>query len=488
MPGKVVVIGAGFGGLSAAAHLAQDGHAVTVLEATDQSGGRARVRKRDGFTFDLGPSWYLMPDVFEEWFASFGHVPEDFYELRNLYPSYRVFSEQRQFDVPVAPDVFSVFEGIEPGSGKKLEQLLAATRSEYAEVRNGLLTLDGLQYRQVLQPDVLRFLSRSELARSYHGRIKQYVQDPDLQHVLEFMTVFMGGSPQNVPAYYSLLTHVDMNMGVRYPMGGFGAVARAFESVAREVGADIRYNKAVTRIEVDRNKVQAVWVGEERFACDAVVANADYQFVETKLLPSEARSYDEQYWSRRQISPSGLVAVIGVKRKLPELQHHNLFFDTDWDRHFDDVFTSKRWSERPLFYACVPSRTDASVAPKGHENMFLLAPMAAGTNPSQTEMDATTDAMLRRIEQKTGVSFMEDIVTREVLGPSYFTDTFNAYKGNAFGLSHTMTQSAVLRPRLQSKRVPNLFYTGQYTNPGTGVPMVIQSGQIAARLVRERAA
>lgn len=485
MSRRVVVIGAGFGGLSAAAHLARDGYGVTVLESTEQPGGRARVLRQNGFVFDLGPSWYLMPDVFEEWFRAFGHVPQDFYDLKRLTPSYRVFSDKRQFDIPTAPAVFKVFESIEPGAGKRLQHLLALTAKEYAAVRNGLLALDGLSYGQALRPDVLRYLARPELARSYHGRIKRYVHDADLQHVLEFMTVFMGGSPKSVPAYYSLLAHVDMNMGVWYPMGGFGAVAEAFASVAKEAGADIRYERPVTRIETKRGKVTAVWSGEERVAADVVVANADYAFVETTLLDTEAQSYDERYWERRQLSPTGLVAAIGVNRRLPQLLHHNLFFDVDWDAHFEQVFMSRQWSADPLFYTCVPSRTDPSVAPSGYENIFLLAPMAPGTNPSQSELEATADSLLARIERKIGIRFTEDIVARTVLGPAYFAATFNAYRGNAFGLSHTMLQSAVLRPRLRSSRVPNLFYTGQYTNPGTGVPMVIQSGQIVARLVRE---
>jgi phytoene desaturase len=304
-----------------------------------------------------------------------------------------------------------------------------------------------------------------------------------LQHVLEFMTVFMGGSPRNVPAYYSLLTYVDMTMGGWYPMGGFGAVAHAFESVAQEAGADIRYSAKVTNIETKNGRVQAVWIGDERIACDAVIANADYHFVETQLLADDVRSYNEKYWQQRQISPAGLIVSLGVKRKLSGLQHHNLFFDVEWDKHFSEVFKENTWSKKPLFYLCVPSKTDPDVAPAGHENLFILAPMAAGTNPSASDMNAVADDMITRIESRINEQFAGDIVTREVLGPEYFRTTFNAYKGNAFGLSHTFAQSAVLRPRLQSRRVKNLFYTGQYTNPGTGVPMVIQSGTLAAGLV-----
>jgi phytoene desaturase len=481
----VIVIGAGFGGLSAAAHLAQNNYRVTVLEATDQPGGRARVVKNKGYTFDLGPSWYLMPDVFEEWFSRFGHKPSDFYELTQLKPSYKVFEQDQQFDVNTAPEVFELFERLEPGSAKKLKQLLGKTAQEYQEVRSGLLALDGLQLRQGLRPDVLRFLLRPELARSYHSRIKQYIQNPSLQHVLEFMTVFMGGSPANVPAYYSLLTHVDMGLGVWYPQGGFGAVARAFESVAREMGASFTYNKPVTRIEAKDGVVAAVWCGDERIACDAVVANADYHFVETQLLEPKDQSYTERYWSKRQLAPSGLIVTAGVTKKLPNLLHHNLFFDVDWDRHFNDVFVSKQWSDAPLFYLCAPSKSDRSVAPEGHENLFFLAPMAAGVKPSAKQIETAVQNMLSRTEAAIDTSFTADIEVQESYTSQYFEQTFNAYLGNAFGLSHTMFQSAVLRPRLQSKKLANLYYSGQFTNPGTGVPMVIQSGEITAKLIAE---
>lgn len=480
---KIVVIGAGFGGLSAAAHLAKAGHAVTVLERNEAAGGRAKVATSGGFTFDLGPSWYLMPDVFDEWFANFGHRPSDFYELIALEPSYQVIGHDRRFGVPRPPAVFDVFEHYEPGAGDRLRQLLKRAEHEYAQVRGGLLELDGLDWRQALRPDVLGYILRPELARSYHGRIKQYVREPLLQQAMEFMTVFMGGSPKNIPAYYSLLAHVDMGLGGWYPMGGFGAVARAVEAVAREQGATIEYNREVEAIETRQGRVTGVRAGGEVWEADVVVSGADYHHTETALLADRDRSYSGSYWQRKQLSPSGLMVTLGVKRRLPNLLHHNLFFDTDWDRHFREVFDERRWSKAPLFYLCVPSRTDPHVAPAGHENLFALAPMAAGTRPSAAMLRQTADGIIRRIERAAGESFADDIVEQAVYGPDYFTNTFHAYGGNAFGLSHTLLQSAVLRPRLKSRKVAGLYYVGQYTNPGTGVPMVLISGKIVSKVI-----
>lgn len=484
---KAIVVGAGFGGLSAAAYLAEAGYDVTVLEKNDHPGGRAMVLKKKGFTFDMGPSWYMMPEVYDDFFADFGHRTKDFYETKRLNPSYRVYTAGDHHDVHnIDHGGLKLFEDLEPGSSKKVEAYLRDTKKEYDHVRRKLLELDYVDILDVFHPAALKMLAKPALIRSFHSRVKATVANEDLQKILEFMVVFMGGSPQNIPSLYTLLSHVDFGLGIWYPMGGFGAVVKAFESICLSRGVTFRYNATVTRIEASRKHATAVWVGDDRIEADVVVANADYHHVETELLAHNYQSYKEKYWQQKTLSPSAVLVYLGVSKKVEGLKHHTLFFDTDWHGHFADVFKKQTWSSRPMFYAGTPSKTDPSVAPKDHENIFLLAPMANGVVPTAAQRDELVSSMIARIEARTGTKFAEDIVVREVRDAQYFMDTFNAYRGNAFGLAHTLSQSAVFRPRMQSRKIKNLFYVGQYTNPGTGVPIVVLSGKVVARLVQEK--
>lgn len=476
---NIAVIGAGFGGLSAAAVLAKAGHNVTIYEKTDQPGGRARVIKQDGFTFDAGPSWYLMPDVYEDFFAQFGKTPADYYSLQQLIPSYRAYFDDGPLTMRPAPAAYKDFDDVQANAGIGLGKLLAKTQKEYQAVRKQLLETDGLSLKQFVNPAALKMLLNPELELSYHGRIAKYVKEPRLQKILEFMTVFMGGSPRNIPALYSLLAWVDFGLGVWYPQGGFGSVVQGFALLARQQGVKIVYNSPVQRIEVVDGRASGVVIDGQLHAADAVLANADYHHVETQLLDAEWQSYSASYWEAKTISPSAVIGLIGVSKKLP-LLHHSLFFDAPWDDNFRAVFDAKTLHSKPLFYVCTPSKTDTEVAPAGHENLFILIPVA-NTQASPAEYDALIDSAVDRIEQQIGVSFTADIVTKKVLARDYFADTFNAYSGNSFGLAHTRLQSGPLRPRIQSKKVSNLFFTGQYTNPGTGVPLVVLSGQVAAR-------
>lgn len=487
---RAVVIGAGFGGMSAAAYLARDGYEVTVLERNDQPGGRAYSVERDGFRFELGPSWYMMPDVFDEFFGDFGHHVSDFYELRALLPSYRVFDGAGQaLDIGGMGETTALFESVAPGAGAGLKRLLAATEREYRAVRQDILIMDWTSRRQALRPEVLKFLLNPEMVRSYDSRIRNYIKDERLVRVLEFMTVFMGGSPQNIPGMYSLLAYVDMGLGISYPLGGFRAVAQAFQAVGEELGVTYRFGVEATGIRVLEGAVARVEVaGGESIAADVVVANADYHHVQTKLLAPQWREIQERAWRRKTLSPSGLLLSLGVKGRLSGLLHHNLFFDTDWQEHFDKVFRTKVWSQEPLFYLCVPSKTDPNVAPFGHENLFVLAPQAAGVEPSQKELNATIANVVERIERQTGGPVAANVVTRDVRTATFFEDTFHAYQGNAFGLAHTLRQSALFRPPVKAQKVDGLYYAGQYTNPGTGVPMVVLSGKTVAEAVKRHGA
>lgn len=485
MTKKVVVIGAGFGGMTAAAYLARSGYDVTVVEKNDQVGGRARVIQRGGFTWDLGPSWYMMPDVFEEFFADFGAVPSDYYALKRLDPSYRVFDTQSDaIDVQDNERAVATFEQLNPGDGVGLSKLLAKTAQEYSAIRGDVLGKDWHSVWQAADPRVLKFLLNPAMLMSYDHRVSTYVKSERLMHIMEFMTVFMGGSPKNIPGMYTLLAHVDMGLKIWYPMGGFGSVARAFQAIGEKEGVEYRLSAPVETIIVRNGRTAGVRLesGEE-IACDIVVANADYHHVDSTLVPREFRAFSDAAWRRKTLSPSGLVICLGVKKRLPKLQHHNLFFDTDWDTHFDRVFTKKVWSEEPLLYVCAPSKSDPSIAPVGTENLFILAPQANGSQPDETTLQRTVDKIIARIEQKIDTPFAAEIVAREVCAHDYFTQTFNAYQGNAFGLAHTLLQSAPFRPPIASKKLPGLYHVGHYTNPGTGVPMVVLSGKVAAAAV-----
>lgn len=478
---NIAVIGAGFGGLSAAAYLAQAGHTVTVLEKNEAPGGRATVIEKDGFRFDVGPSWYLMPDVYEEFFADFGVTPSDFYELTQLKDHYSVYFDEERIDVRPLPHASSDFESIEQGSGARLTRHLKQTSSEYQRVRNSLLSQDGLALHQFLTPDAFRFVGNPRMIQSFHKRVSRVVGDKRLQKILEFMVVFMGGSPKNIPALYGLLNWIDLGQGVWYPKGGFGAVASAFADVAIGQGVTIKYGADVTSIRKTDNGLAVEW-NDEVGVFDKVVANADYQYVETKLLEKDQRSYDERYWERKTLAPSSVIGLIGVNKKLA-LPHHSLFFDTDWDKSFDEVFDTHQVPNKPLFYLCAPSVSDTTVAPKGMENLFILIPVSNKLNLSPDQSRSLVDSTISRIEAQVGESFSDSIVSKTVLDHSYFKDRFNASAGNAFGLAHTMLQSGPLRPRVRSNKNPNLYYVGQFTNPGTGVPLVILSGKLVAERV-----
>lgn len=485
---KVVVIGAGFGGLSAAAYLARDGYDVTVLEKNNQPGGRAMTLKKVGFTFDLGPSWYMMPDVFDDFFADFGKQTSDYYQLKKLTPSYRVYTSSAKHDVRSAQDGgLQLFDDIEPGSAEKIRQLLSQTNKEYDIVRRHLLERDYTGVGDLMNTKALKLLAQPKLVQPYHNRIKKAVTNEDLQKILEFMVVFMGGSPQNIPAVYSLLAHVDFNLGIWYPMGGFGAVVRGFESLCKDLGVNIRYNSEVTHIETDEgNKAKAVHIGNERVLADIVVVNADYHHAEMQLLHPRHQSYSEKYWASRTLSPASLLIYLGVNKKVPGLLHHTMFFDADWHGHFNQVFKTKSWVSRPLFYVGTPSKSDPTVAPDGKENIVVLVPIANGIHVDAEHQNELINSIVARMESRTGTKFANDILVKEVRSTEFFEQTFNAYKGNSFGLAHTLSQTAPLRPRMQSRKVHNIFYVGQYTNPGTGVPIVVLSGKVVGRLISEK--
>jgi len=486
---RVVIIGGGFGGLSAAAILAREGARVTLLEKNETLGGRARVWEEDGFRFDMGPSWYWMPDVFERFFRIFGESASDHYRLTRLDPSYRVwFGPGESLDLPAGVDALTtLFESMESGAGERLTAFLDDAEYKYSRGMGDFVHKPGLSVLEFADPRLLWALIRLQMLQSFRAHVRRHFSHPRLRQVVEFPVLFLGATPPRTPALFSLMNHADMTLGTWYPQGGMGAVVQGFASVAREQGAELHTATEVRRIVVEEGRVQGVEVesedGPRTVPADVVLANADYAHVEQELLAPGQRQYTERYWETRTLSPSSLLFYLGVRGEVKGLEHHTLFFDEDLDTHADAIYEHPRWPERPLFYVSAPSRTDPTVAPEGHENLCVLIPLAPGLEDPDATREAYFDLVMGRLEALTGQSIRDRIVLKRSYAHSDFSADYHALRGNAYGLANTLRQTAILRPRLRSRKVRGLYFTGQLTVPGPGVPPAIVSGEVAARQI-----
>jgi phytoene desaturase len=484
---SVVIIGAGFGGMAAAALLAKDGFEVTVLEKNNQPGGRAIVWKEKGFAFDMGPSWYLMPDVFEKFFAEFGKKPEDYYKLIRLNPAYRVFFSKDEI-VDISPDIeenLQLFERYQQGGREQFKKYLAAAEYQYKIAMNEFIYKE---YRHLWDFLSLRLLlkgSKLHVFKSLDNYAKQYITDPKMRKILEYTMVFLGGTPFDTPALYSLMSHVDFNLGVWYPDGGFGKLAEAFQRIAIEQGVKFEFNCDVEKIIVNERTVTGIDTPIGKFDADIIIANADYPYVETHLLDQQYQTYPEQYWTRKAIAPSALLMYLGVEGKINGFTHHNLYFAPNWEDHFRTIFHEPSWPKDPSFYISCPSKTDPSVAPADSENLFILVPVAAGLQDTNKIREKYFTKIMDHLEKLTGENIKDRLVVKRLFAHKDFTEYYHAYKGTALGLAHTLGQTAVFRSSHQSKKIKGLYYTGHYTHPGIGVPMVIISSQIVAQQIRK---
>ncbi len=485
---RIIVIGAGFAGLSAAASLAADGHSVTVLEKHDQPGGRARVLHQQGFAFDMGPSWYWMPDVMERFFGRFDKKVSDYFSLVRLDPSYQViFSDSEAVSLPADfVALQGLFEEIEPGSGSRLKEFLEEAGRKYEASMRKFVYKPCLSVSEFASFELLSSLFSLDLMQSFSTHARKFFRDPRILQIIEFPVLFLGASPARTPAMYSIMNYADMKLGTWYPMGGMHKLVEAMASLAGEMGADIRLSAPVSSIRVENRRATGVVTSGEALDADLVLAGADYHHVEQHLLEPEYRTYSEKYWDSRTMAPSCLLYYIGLDIKLGKLEHHNLFFDADYERHAASIYDTKSWPEKPLFYTCCPSATDPGVAPAGHENLFVLIPVAAGLDDTPEIRAQYFQMVLGRLERFCGESISEHIVYSKSYAGSDFTRDYNAFKGNAYGLANTLKQTAMLKPSLRSKKVKNLFYTGQLTVPGPGVPPSIISGQVAADYIKTR--
>lgn len=485
---KSAVIGSGFSGLAAACFLAREGYDVTVFEKNSSPGGRARKFDKDGFVFDMGPSWYWMPDVFDAFFQAFDKKTSDYYTLTRLDPSYRIFfSKEDVWDVPAGvPALCEFFEKIEKGSSVNLLKFLNEGQYKYEVGMQKLVYNPGLSVTELMDTSLLKGMLKLHVFQSMSAYVRKYFKDERLIQLLEFPVLFLGAAPRNTPALYSLMNYADMSLGTWYPQGGMYKIIEGMVSLAESLGVKFQYNSAVEKIVVENNQATGVVVNGVQENFTYVVASADYNHVEQKLLPKEFRKYDEEYWDERKLAPSSLIYYIGLNKKLKNLQHHNLFFDADFNKHADQIYETPGWPEKPLFYVSCPSKTDDSVAPEGHENLFILMPSAPGLIDTEGVQKRFLQHILSRLEALTGESIQEHIVYCRNYGPTNFIQDYNAFKGNAYGLANTLLQTANLKPSIINKKVKNLFYTGQLTVPGPGVPPSLISGQVVARhIIRE---
>ena len=482
---KVIVIGAGFSGLAAASVLAQGGFDVTVLEKNSSPGGRARKFAENGFTFDMGPSWYWMPDVFEKYFALFNKTPGDYYQLQRLDPSYRFyFGKDQVVDMPATfAQIVEIFEKEEKGAGAELISFLKEAEYKYSVAMSKFVYKPGISVFEFAHPEMLASVFKLHMFRSFDSHLKHHFKNARLRQMLEFPILFLGGTAKSTPALYSLMNYGDIRLGTWYPVGGMYNVVEGMVELAISLGVKFVYNSPVESFDFEGDKITAVNAAGKRFETPYVIASADYQFVEQQLLPAKYRTYTEKYWNSRVLSPSSLIFYLGINKKLNGIEHHTLFFDQDLAQHADSIYETPEWPKNPSIYFSCTSKTDPTVAPEGMENLFVLIPVAPGLEDTEETREKYFQIILERFKLLTGQDISENIVFKRSYAHDDFESDYNAFKGNAYGLANTLLQTAFLKPKMRSKKVKNLFYTGQLTVPGPGVPPAIISGEIAAKLI-----
>lgn len=485
MSKKIIIIGAGFAGLSTAAFMAKAGWDVTVLEKNETSGGRAKQLKAKGFTFDMGPSWYWMPDVFERFFNQFGKKVSDYYELVRLDPSYRVYWQNEFLNIPADySELKKLFEIIEYGSGEKLDHYLKEAFVKYKIGVQDLVYKPGQSFTEFLDWNVIKNAFKLDVFTSVRSHVARHFKDFRLRQLMEFPILFLGALPQNTPALYSLMNYADIVGGTWYPKGGMFSVVRAMQSLAEEQGAVFHFEESVEKIVIEKNSAKKIITNKNEYSAEVVVSGADYHFTESHLLPREYRSYKEAYWEKKVLAPSCLLYYVGLNKRLNNLPHHSLFFDVPFEKHAGEIYSNPQWPDEPLFYLSVTSKNDDTVAPAGCENMVVLIPVASGLKDDSEELrEHYFKKIIQRLEKHTGQSITDAIIFKETFSVSDFQREYNSYKGNAYGLANVLSQTAIFRPSCRSKKIKNLFYTGQLTVPGPGVPPSLISGEVVSKQV-----
>ena len=486
MKKNISIIGSGFAGLSAACYLAKAGHKVQVYEKNKSIGGRARQYRKDGFTFDMGPTWYWMPDVFERFFADFGKQPSDYYELIKLSPAYSIyFSQNERITIGDTLDkIYAEFERIEPGSAKSLAKFIESAQDNYNIAIKDLVYRPGVSPLELITPETS--LKIGQFFSTISKQVRKRFKNPQLIQALEFPVLFLGAKPSDTPAFYNFMNYADLGLGTWHPKGGMFEVIRGIAQLAQDLGVSIHTDSNISKIEVDeQNQVKGLVCNEAFIPSDIVLSGADYHHTES-LLDTNYRQYSEKYWSKKTFAPSSLLFYVGFDKKLKNVDHHTLFFDVDFKAHAYSIYDKPSWPEEPLFYASFPSKTDKMAAPEGQEAGIFLIPLAPGIEDNEQLRESYFDKILSRFEKITQQKVKKNIIFKTSYCVNDFVNDYNSYKGNAYGLANTLLQTAFLRPKLKSGKVNGLYFTGQLTVPGPGVPPSLISGKLSAELIDKK--
>ena len=482
---KISIIGSGFSSLAAASYLAKAGHQVTVFEKNESVGGRARQFKADGFTFDMGPSWYWMPDVFERFFADFGKKTTDYYELIKLSPAYNVYFGTKDC-IAIADnqaEIEQTFESIEKGSGQKLRDFMAKAKSNYDIAIKDLVYRPGVSPLELITVETTKKLN--EFFSTISKDVRKKFKNQRLIQILEFPVLFLGAKPSDTPSFYSFMNYADFGLGTWHPKTGMFDVVKAMENLAVELGVTFKTNSAIEKIIVENKTAKAIVVNGQRIESDIILSGADYHHTET-LLDKEHRAYSDKYWDSRVFAPSSLLFYVGFNKKIKNVSHHALFFDVDFEQHAKDIYDDPQWPSDPLFYANFPSMTDKTAAPEGMESGFFLIPLAPGIEDTEALRAEYFEKIMTRFETLTNQKVSDAIVFQKSFCKNDFVSEYNSYKGNAYGMANTLLQTAFLRPKLKSKKVDSLYFTGQLTVPGPGVPPALISGKLVSELINKQ--
>lgn len=481
---KVDVIGGGLSGLYAACYLAKQGVKVRVFEKNESPGGRSRSFRKEGFTFDMGPSWYWMPELVDQLFNDLGEDRKNYFQLTQLKPSYRIFwKDDGPTDVPAdMKGLETLFDQLDDNGASKLKKFLKDAKVKYEIATADFMEKPGVKWSELIHLKVLKNALKLDVFKSVEKDVANRFSSDKARSVLSFPVLFLGEMPSRIPSLYTLMNYADLELGTWYPQGGMNALSAALVKIAQREGVEIYTNTEVKKFNVSEGKIKSMQIGDVMLETEEVIASADYHFVEQNLVPKEYRRYDAKYWNGRKLAPSCLIFYIGVSKRVSGLLHHNLFFDEDLTAHGKDIYENPKWPEKPLFYVCVPSITDKNVAPEGCENLFFLIPVATNIEDTEEIREHYFKLLLGRIEKHTGTSFSEAITYKRSYAIRDFESDYNAYKGNAYGLANTLRQTANLKPKITSK-LKNLHYCGQLTVPGPGIPPALISGKIVAKQI-----